>query len=75
MDKHDKAGDAFDESADRRPVSSTHEAIPLPMPDLHPGLDLDRSISDHRHSGEPATAFQALDPASAPPAPPFGRTG
>jgi hypothetical protein len=48
---------------------------PSQCPHLHPVFDLGEPISDHRHSAEPATAFQARDPASAPPAPPFGRTG
>ena len=35
MDQDHKAGRAFDESADRRTVSGTHDAVTLPMPDLH----------------------------------------
>ena len=45
------------------------------MPDLHPVLNLSGPVRDHRHSGEPTTPFQPLDPASASPTPPFRRTG
>ena len=57
VDQDQKASYAFDESADRRTVSGTHDAVALPMPYLHSVFNLSGSISDHRHSGEPTTAF------------------
>ena len=50
----------------RGTVSGTHEAVTFPVPDLHPVCNLGGPIRDHRHSGEPTTPFQPLDPASAP---------
>jgi len=73
MDQDHKAGRAFDESADRRTVSGTHDAVTLPMPDLHPFFDLGGPLCDHRHAGEPAPPLQALDPTSTPPTPRFRR--
>ena len=73
MDQDHKAGRAFDESAYRRTVSGTHDAVTLPMPDLHPFFDLGGPLCDHRHAGEPAPPLQALDPTSTPPTPRFRR--
>ena len=75
VDQDHEAGRAFDESAYRRTVSGTHDAVTFPMPDLYPVVDLDGSISDHRHVGEPTPSLQALDAASAPSASPLGRAG
>ena len=73
MDQDHKAGRAFDESADRRTVSGTHDAVAFPMTDLHPVLNLGGPIGDHRHNSEPTTPLQALDPTSTPPTPRFRR--
>ena len=61
MDQDYEAGRAFDESAYRRTVSNAHDAVTLPMPDLHPVARLDGPIGDHRHVGDPTPSLQALD--------------
>ena len=61
VDQDHKARRAFDESAYRRTICGTHEAVTLPMPDLYPVGSLGGSISDHRHASEPAPPLQALD--------------
>ena len=50
VDQDHKARRAFDESAYRRTISGTHEAVTLPMPDLYPVGCFGGSISDHRHA-------------------------
>ena len=60
MDQNHKAGDTFDESSYRRTVPGPHDAVSFPVPDLHPVLNLSRSISDHRHVGDPAGPLQSL---------------
>lgn len=72
MDQHQQAGRTFHQSANRRTVSGADDAVSFPVPDLHPVINLGGSISDHRHIGAPATAFQALHAVPAPSPPTFG---
>ena len=74
VDQDRKASRAFNESAYRRTISGTHEAVTLPMPGLYPVGDLSGPISDHRHASEPAPPLQTLDSAAAAPSPPLGRS-
>ena len=74
VDQDHKARRAFNESAYRRTISGTHEAVTLPMPGLYPVGDLSGPISDHRHASEPAPPLQTLDSAAAPPSPPLCRS-